>query len=79
VLIALSTFGTYEATNQLLATSHFEQLDYAMLPLSELGSPACTRATRGLVAAAEGNTPEATPEQRGAYELAAAGVLAACA
>jgi len=79
LLIAVSTAGMYVGTNQLVTSDATERVSYAMLPLSELGSRACTSATRGLVAAADGNAPDATPERRDAYQLAAARVLAACA
>jgi hypothetical protein len=77
-VIACATAGVYGASNQLVAANSFQRAEYAMLPLGQLGSPACAHATRGLVAAADGSAPDATPVRRDAYELAAAAVLAAC-
>jgi hypothetical protein len=77
-LIASLTVVTYVGTNTLVAQHGFERTAYAMLPLAELGSTACSRATRNLVAAGDGSAAGASAEQRDAYELAAAAVLAAC-
>jgi hypothetical protein len=78
LLITLITVVSYTGTNAIIANNDFASASYAMLPVGELGSPACTRATRGLVAAGDGAAPGAPAEQRQAYDLAAAGVRSAC-
>jgi hypothetical protein len=78
LLIASFTTAVYIGTNSLMATNAVERTEYAMLPIGQLGSAACTRATRTLVAAADGNAADASAAQRDTYQRAAAAVLAAC-
>ena len=78
LMIALLTVVSFVGTSRLVRESDFANASYAMLPLGAPGSPECTRAGRGLVAAGNGSAPGATPAQRTAYDRAAAAVLAAC-
>ncbi len=78
LLIVSLTTAAYIGTNSLIAANALERTDYAMLPIGQLGSATCTRATRSLVAAADGNAADASAAERDTYERAAAAVLAAC-
>ena len=77
-LIVSLTFASYIGTNSLVASDAFQRTEYAMLPLGQLGSATCTRATRNLVSAGDGSAATASAEQRDAYDRAVAAVLAAC-
>jgi len=49
-----------------------------MQQIGELGSPTCTLAVRALVDAGQGSAPQATVEQRAAWDIAARDVRRAC-
>jgi hypothetical protein len=78
LLIATATAGVYWGTNAVFGVSARADETYAMQSVGELGSPTCTLAVRALVDAGEGSAPEATPEQRAAWDRAARDVRRAC-
>jgi len=78
LLIATATAGVYWGTNALFGTSGEADETYAMQSFGEIGSPACTLAVRALVDAGDGSAPEATLQQRAAWDHAASDVKLAC-
>jgi hypothetical protein len=67
LLIVSLTIAAYIGTNSLIAANTLERTEYAMLPVGQLGSATCTRATRSLVAAADGNAANSSTAQRDTY------------
>jgi hypothetical protein len=78
LFIACATAASYAWTNSLVAGNAGDEPSYAMLPISELGSTACTQATRALVAVGDGADADATPLQRARFDRASRAVLLAC-
>ena len=78
LLIATATAGVYWGTNAVFGTSGVADETHARQSFGELGSPPCTLAVRALVDAGEGSAPEATSEQRAAWDHAASDVRRAC-
>jgi hypothetical protein len=77
-MIALATALAFWWTNALVAGPRESTSTLAMLPLDDIGSVACSHATRELVAAGAGAADTATDEQRDEWDRAAAAVLRAC-
>ena len=86
LVIVSSTVGVYAGTNALVGPNRLPATagEHAFIGLdtgstsSELGSPVCAQAARGLVTAADGAAPDATPQQQAAWDRAAQRVLQAC-
>lgn len=78
MLIMTATAGVHAGTNAFISAHPLTDKTLAFQPLGELGSSACTGATRRLVAAGAGASADATFDQRAAYERAALEVQRAC-
>ena len=78
LLILTATALVYSATSALIQAPPAADETSAFQPLGDLGSPACTRATRALLAAGDGEGPDATFAQLAVYERAALEVQQAC-
>jgi hypothetical protein len=78
LLIATATAGVYWGTNAAFGMHGDADQSYAMQPLGELGTPACTLAVRALVDAGDGSAPDASSEQRAGWDRAARDVKRAC-
>jgi hypothetical protein len=76
LLIVTATAGVYGGTRAMVRPVDQE---VAFQPLDKLGSPACTRASRALVAAGDGAAANASSEARAEWDRAAHTVLQSCA
>jgi hypothetical protein len=80
LLIVTATAGSYYGTNALVASRgpSLASETLALRPLGTLGTPTCTNAARALVAAGEGSAPDATDQQKAAWDSAVESVREAC-